>query len=269
MPPYLYIRHPSAFMRLSPHAHAPVSDEVLYGTTVFLRSSQTKNGFVRCETSYGYCGYLPSSALSAEMRSDGQKMLVTAPFADVLPSPRYRERPLVTVPRGAVLRLSRDTQQGDRFAAVHIGKRIGYVPRASLRTFPKPCTSFPLPLRKAVCDDALSYLGTPYRYGGKSASGIDCSGLCFMAYFLNGLPLWRDSSPDRRFVHEIGREDLLPADLICFKGHIALYIGGGEYVHASASAGFVTVNSLTRGSILYRHDLAASVVCFARSNVGG
>ncbi|MGI6197151.1 MAG: C40 family peptidase [Eubacteriales bacterium] len=121
-------------------------------------------------------------------------------------------------------------------------------------------------LRKQICDDALSYLGTPYRWGGRTPSGIDCSGLCFTVYALNGLPLWRDAYADKRYVHEIDKTRLQPGDLIYFKSHMALYIGDDEYVHASASTGYVTVGSLNPASVLWRQDLAQSFLCFAESN---
>ena len=187
----------------------------------------------------------------------------------MLTQPTYINRPVMSLSKGSIV-YSRHllSKSGKFLPAIHRKHRC-YLSAAALKpmiptgTVPaEPSSAF----RKKLCDDALSYLGTPYRWGGKSSSGIDCSGLCFMTYFLNGLPLWRDSYADKRYVHEISAEKAKQGDLIYFKGHIALYIGDGEYVHSSATTGFVTVNSLNKNSIIYRQDLKDSFICFARSN---
>ena len=257
------ICRPSVYLYLRPSCESPVSDQLLFGTQVYPIAEESENGFVRVETSYGYCGYLKTAAIGVFERRETERMYtVCTPFADVLPRARYKERPIVTLPKGSLLAVKR-TESDGRFVGVRLFRTEGYVRRDAIR--PTGFVGSRKDLRKSVCDDALSYLGTPYRYGGKTPSGIDCSGLCFMAYALNGLPLWRDAVPDRRYVCEIGMESLLPGDLLYFPGHTALFIGGGEYVHADASEGFVTVNSLVRGSILYRADLAGRLVCCARS----
>ena len=58
--------------------------------------------------------------------------------------------------------------------------------------------------RESIVQTAYSYLGTQYRWGGKTASGIDCSGLAFMSYFRNGILIWRDAAIKEGYpVHEI------------------------------------------------------------------
>lgn len=276
--PTYRIDRPSVFMHVTPDIAGEVSDELPYGTGVRKLSgpfdAAGHGSYYRCETEYGYCGYLHEKYLNSPDEADGEEPLypfvVTAPYCDVLIDSLYKYRPIVTLPRGARVYARRERLGADRFFPILHKKRRCFVPSAALRPY-KECRTAVSgdegeTLRRRVCDDALSYLGTPYRWGGRTPSGIDCSGLCFTAFFLNGLVLWRDAFADKRYVHEIGETQLLPADLIYFKGHMAMYIGGGEYVHASASAGCVTVNSLHKESLIYRDDLAQKVVCFARSN---
>ena len=194
---------------------------------------------------------------------------MSAPFCDLLSEPQYRRRILLAVPRGSLLHASFTRLPRERFCGVFFAGKTAYVPTKALRPFVRlkglPLCADPNVMRKRLCDDALSYLGTPYRYGGKSASGVDCSGLCFMAYYLNGFPLARDAVFDKRYVYDVGRGELEAGDLVYFRGHVGLYIGDGEYVHASASAGYVTVSSLDARSVIYRRDLAESVTHYARS----
>ena len=63
--------------------------------------------------------------------------------------------------------------------------------------------------REQVIQSAFRYLGTPYRWGGKTPAGIDCSGLCSMAYMLNGAYIYRDAKIMDGFpLKEITREEL-------------------------------------------------------------
>lgn len=113
-------------------------------------------------------------------------------------------------------------------------------------------------LRRNIVKTALSYLGTQYRWGGKTPCGIDCSGLCSMVYMLNGIIIYRDAMIKEEFpIHEILLENVKPADLLYFPGHVAMYIGNGKYVHATGKNGSdgVVINSLNPDDPDYREDL--------------
>ncbi len=114
--------------------------------------------------------------------------------------------------------------------------------------------------RQEVCDTAKQYLGTQYRWGGKTTRGIDCSGLTSMAYLQNGVLLYRDAKIVPGWpVHEIAPEAKKPGDLLYFPGHIALYLGEGCYIHSTgaAASGGVVINSLDPDDPRYRADLPA------------
>lgn len=263
-----FINHPSVYMHTSPDIASEVCDELLYGTT--LKKIAMYAEYFRCETSYGYSGYVHERYLyEKDIINDAKPYIVTSPCCDLLTDSVYRYRPVVTLSRGSIIYSNHSLSHSDRFFSVMHRKHRCFVPSYAVKPY-EPTEFVPesrvADIRKKICDDALFYLGTPYRWGGKSSFGIDCSGLCFMTYFLNGLPLWRDSYADTRYVHEISPDRALQGDIIYFNGHAAIYIGDGEYVHSSASAGCVTVNSLRKSSIIYREDLANKVVCFARSN---
>lgn len=102
---------------------------------------------------------------------------------------------------------------------------------------------------------ASLYIGVPYVWGGLSSKGMDCSGLVRMAYAAQGRLLPRDAWQQAHEGTEVAVADLQPGDLIFFGNartgritHVAIYAGGGEYVHSSQ---LVRRNSLDPSSPLY------------------
>lgn len=88
----------------------------------------------------------------------------------------------------------------------------------------------------AVAEYALQFVGNPYVYGGTSlTNGADCSGFVMSVYANFGVDLPHSSASDRSqgYAVEGGLENAQPGDLICYSGHVALYIGDGQIVHAS------------------------------------
>ena len=98
----------------------------------------------------------------------------------------------------------------------------------------------------AVAEYALQFVGNPYVYGGTSLTeGADCSGFVMSVYANFGISLPHSSSADRSQGYAVdGLENAQPGDLICYSGHVALYIGNGQIVHAStAKTGIIVSNA--------------------------
>lgn len=87
-----------------------------------------------------------------------------------------------------------------------------------------------------VANFALQFVGNPYVYGGTSLTeGADCSGFVLSVYANFGVKLPHSAHADRKegYAVEGGLDNAQPGDLICYDGHIGIYIGGGQIVHAS------------------------------------
>ena len=102
-----------------------------------------------------------------------------------------------------------------------------------------------------VIDAACAWIGVPYKYGGNTRSGVDCSGLVCMAFETGaGIKLPRSSHEQAQWCKTIARNKAKPGDLMFFsnqKGgrinHVAIYLGDGRVVHSTSSRG-VIISSL-------------------------
>lgn len=104
----------------------------------------------------------------------------------------------------------------------------------------------------AVANYALQFVGNPYVYGGTSlTNGADCSGFVMSVYKNFGVSLPHSSAADRSVGASVGSlAEAQPGDLICYSGHVALYIGNGQIVHASTSRTGIIVSSASYRNIL-------------------
>ena len=105
---------------------------------------------------------------------------------------------------------------------------------------------------KAVIDYATQFVGNPYVYGGTSlTNGTDCSGFVMSVYANFGVGLPHSSSALRSRGYDVGGlANAQPGDIVCYSGHVALYIGNGQIVHASTSKTGIIISNANYRSIL-------------------
>ncbi len=104
----------------------------------------------------------------------------------------------------------------------------------------------------AVAAYGLQFVGNPYVYGGTSLTdGADCSGFVMSVYANFGVSLPHSSAADRSQGYGVdGLENAQPGDLICYSGHVGIYIGNGQIVHASNERTGIIVSNASYRSIL-------------------
>lgn len=111
-----------------------------------------------------------------------------------------------------------------------------------------------------VANYAYNFLGRPYVYGANGPNAFDCSGFTSYVYRHFGVSLPRTASSQFSAGSAVSRNNLAPGDLVFFNtvgylGHVGLYIGGGDFIHA-ASSGRVKISSLSEG--YYRRRYAGA-----------
>lgn len=104
----------------------------------------------------------------------------------------------------------------------------------------------------SVVDYATQFVGNPYVWGGTSlTNGADCSGFVQSVYANFGVSLPRTSYEQQNAGTEVSYADAQPGDLICYGGHVAIYMGNGQIVHASNSTDGIKIsNDATYRTIL-------------------
>lgn len=96
-----------------------------------------------------------------------------------------------------------------------------------------------------VVDFALKFVGNPYKYGGESlTNGADCSGFVLAVYKHFGVILPHSSIADQYLGKGVSLSEARPGDLICYGGHIGIYIGDNKLVHAMDEAHGITVSRI-------------------------
>jgi peptidoglycan DL-endopeptidase CwlO len=124
-------------------------------------------------------------------------------------------------------------------------------------------TSVPGVRYSSVVGIAMRYLGTPYVYGGASPSGFDCSGLVAYVYAQVGVSLPHNTVAQWNYSDSVSvsRSQLQPGDLVFFYGlgHVGIYVGGGNFIHAPHTGSVVRIDSLG-GSYASEYDGAKRIL---------
>lgn len=259
-----------------------ISDEGLYGMPLLIL--EECGDYYKVRTHYSYEAYVPKCDVIF-IDYVGEQMVVNSQFVDVLSVPKVQGVPYVNLTVGCLIEVTDTVVDGYR-KVVLLDGREGFLPDKYLMpklfatdAFKEEGTAadgeaFKTFLRKhldtyfegseesfreAVTETAKKYyVGTQYRWGGKSPLGIDCSGMTSMSYMLNGILTYRDARVVEGYpVKEIPRSEMKKGDLLYFKGHIALYLGEDLYIHSTARTGSngVDFNSFNPNDKRYRKDL--------------
>lgn len=112
-------------------------------------------------------------------------------------------------------------------------------------------------LGQQIANKGLEYVGYPYKMGGNSlTNGIDCSGFVQQIHKKFGISTPRTSGAIRGGGKSVSVSNMLPGDVVCYSGHVAIYIGNNKIVHASNSAAYPKGGIKTTSPADYRTILA-------------
>lgn len=223
-------------VRRAPAADAEQLTQALLGERVTIYD-RTDEGWVWGQLgSDGYVGWLPESALSKQLSTPTHK--VTAMTTLAFPGRSIKLPPVAWLPLGARVSIARED---GAFAVTQEGH---HVPRAHLGALDGRVLDF--------VAAAERFIGVPYLWGGKTAFGIDCSGLVQVALTSAGTGCPRDSDMQcdglGRSLSAAESKHLQRGDLIFWKGHVAIARDPNTIVHANAHH-MATVVENTRDAI--------------------
>ncbi len=223
---------PAAPLRREPRPDAPLDTEALKGERVSVYDENAEGWVWGQLAGDNYVGWLPSAALAPPGPPPTHKITALRTF--VFPGPSIKLPPLEAPPFGATLHIVRIQ---DRLA---VTPSNGYVPATHLAPIGDNERDF-----VAVAE---RFVGTPYLWGGKTALGIDCSGLVQIALSACGVPCPRDSDMQERALgapvdHKASSFKFARGDLIFWPGHVAIARGRDSIVHANAFHMVVVIES--------------------------
>lgn len=240
-------------LKARPDALAPQVTEALPGEA--LEVLREEGGWARVRTlGDGYLGWARVEGILSGDAPSGETLTVGALRAHAYAGPKVSQPLVAELCLGA--RLSRGpgevvVESGRRWVPVTLPDGTGaWVGEGVL----SPTQA------DDVADLAGRLLDTPYVWGGRSAWGLDCSGLTGLAYGWAGRPLPRDADMQQAFLTPVDTPQR--GDLAFFPGHVGLMLDGRRMVHANATHMRVTVETLGEGE--YGGRLAESLTGFGR-----
>jgi cell wall-associated NlpC family hydrolase len=205
-------------------------------------------GWYQVKVPDGYLGWIKSEDIAPHYASDKTKTkaLIYEPLVNIKTQPEVNAPTITQAPLGSLLPLARETR--DWCQIILPGANYGWIPTLSMKKIIGE--KIPRGSGQEIIATAHKLLGTPYLWGGMTQKGIDCSGLTYWAYYVNGLQLPRDADLQYNTGEPIFLSNLVPGDLVFFSSngpppsHVGMYLGNGQFIHASSNTNGVAISNL-------------------------
>jgi cell wall-associated NlpC family hydrolase len=234
--------------RSAPSTNGQILDAAYKGEKVLvLEALESGWSRVRYEGKEGYMSskYLKTLGETDMKLGTGK---VTGDYVRFRSSPDYNSDTLLYTNKGYLLDIT--GVAGQWYKAVYKGT-AGYIHSDYVTLVTE--TADASTLREKLVATAKQYIGYSYVWGGASPStGFDCSGLMYYTYGTYGITLNRTSSAQYTQGTKINKSELQPGDLVFFASssgwyvsHVGMYIGDGQFIHASSGSGVVKISDLS------------------------
>ena len=188
------------------------------------------------------------------VQETGKQGIITGGTINVRKGPGTEYDRITQVATGKVVTIL-GTENG--WYHIQFGSTTGYVLGDYLREYVPGAASA---VGEQIVQMAMQYMGVRYRSGGSSPNGFDCSGFTMYLFGQLGYSLPHSATSQYKNCGTyVAKSDLQPGDLVFFSdsshaiGHVGIYIGNGEIIHARYSVGCVTTNSLSMSYYVNRY----------------
>lgn len=236
-------------IRYSPKHAGELASQALMGTPLRILEKDA-NGWLLVQTPDQYISWVDSGAISM-MNKEQMEHWKTAPkviyiraYGSAYTEANEESATVSDMVAGCVLELLEE--QKDFYKVQFPDFRQGYVSKREANNYNQWLSSLNAS-EENVVKTSKRLMGVPYLWGGTSFKGVDCSGFTKTVYFLNGIVLPRDASQQVSIGETIDKSgnwiDLKAGDLLFFGEkredgservvHVAMWLGNGEYIHAS------------------------------------
>ncbi|RTR28712.1 C40 family peptidase [Deinococcus radiophilus] len=236
------------WLRRDPQAQSETVSEVLLGEPLDLLAEQGEWAQVQLIAD-GYQGWIQSECIQSAVLGDWQT--VTALRGHIYQAPSVAAPVLGRLSQGARVILSGERTEEDARVWERLAWPGGWIQRCVFRSLPP-----------TLAELGVEFVGTPYRWGGRSAWGIDCSGLMQVLHAAYGLQLPRDSGDQRRALAQV--ETPRAGDLAFFPGHVGLMLDAKRMLNSTSYHMAVQIDTLGEEGGEYGRLLARDLLGFGR-----
>lgn len=247
---YAVVNLSSAFMRAKPSYTSENLSQARMGVLVEILDTQSY--WVKIRTPEPYEGWVNEEMLARKTEAEAEawlrseRYICTTEFTHVFTEPDKRAGRVCDLSMGNILSKG-DRTRGKWVQVALPSGQEGWVLRNEVRDF-KQWAETVRPTPESIVSTAKLFIGTPYLWGGFSAKHFDCSGFVGFCWFMNGVILPRDTTPQSELGEEVSPEDMDTGDLVFFGAksieHVGIAIDNTHIIHCSQK---VKINSLHPG----------------------
>lgn len=254
-----------ANIRSKPDNPAELATQAILGTPIKILK-KGEDGYYLVQTPDGYIAWLDNDGFAfmdeTELNNwlSSPKIIYTNVYGFSFSEANEKSQTVSDLVAGNLLKII--GEDSNFFLVNYPDERTAYVKKDEAKLFNDWYNALN-PTGESILKTAYRFMGIPYLWGGTSPKGMDCSGFTKTVYFLNGIILARDASQQVNTGELVDTKDgwknLQPGDLLFFGRkasgdkkeritHVAIYIGDGDFIHAS---GRVRINSLNPAKSYY------------------